>query len=162
MVFDSEHALVHPSEQHRSEVDVPEAVADFLEADELAGQGVGDADPSALPADAAVSADIAHLIVSRVLDRGKGLGEHPRRRSVAGVGRFQAEGLMRSLLVVLGAESVEADLLRGQTSLRETFLWPIMAEQNSWPGRFTDLSAERLRQSRSLKWPAGLTSSSGK
>jgi len=97
------------------------ADTDFLEADELAGEGVGDADPSALPADAAVSADIAHLIVSRVLDRGKGLGEHPRRRSVAGAGRFQAEGLMRSLLVVLGAESVEADLLRGGSRCER---WP--------------------------------------
>ena len=48
MVFDSELALVHPPKQYGSEVDIPESVADFVEANELARQRVGHADPGTL------------------------------------------------------------------------------------------------------------------
>ena len=52
------------------EVDVPEVIVDFLEADELGGQDVADVDPVRVPSDTSVPADPSDLEVSGVFDRG--------------------------------------------------------------------------------------------
>ena len=67
VILDLEAALIHPSELARPEVYVPKSVAHFLEADVLAGQRVGDADPVSVPPNAAVAADEADFEVPRVL-----------------------------------------------------------------------------------------------
>lgn len=68
MILDPQLALVHPSKQDRAEMDVPEPIADLAQSNVLAGERVGDAHPSAFPADPAVSADVANLVVSGVLE----------------------------------------------------------------------------------------------
>ena len=55
-------------ELERPEVYVPEPIADFFEPDVFAGQRVRDADPTLLPADAAVAADEADFEVSGVFE----------------------------------------------------------------------------------------------
>ena len=66
VIRDPKNPFVHPAELERSEVYVPEPIADFFEPDVFAGQRVGDADPALLPADAAVAADQANFKVSGV------------------------------------------------------------------------------------------------
>ncbi len=51
MVFDPVGPLVQPAEVERAEVDVPEPIVDFFEADVLFGQDVTDVDPTRVPAD---------------------------------------------------------------------------------------------------------------
>ena len=68
MIFDAEDAFVHPSERERSEVYVPEPLADFFEPDVFARQRVGDADPLLLPANAAVATDEPDFEVSGVFE----------------------------------------------------------------------------------------------
>ena len=58
-IFDLHEALVQAAELERSEVDVPETVIDFLEANLFAGTGDGDVEPVTAPANAAVGADVA-------------------------------------------------------------------------------------------------------
>ncbi len=68
VIFNPPKAFVHASELQRPKVYVPQSVADLLEADVFARQGVGDTDPAFLPADAAVAADQADFKVSRVFE----------------------------------------------------------------------------------------------
>ena len=100
--------------------DVPEVVVDFLESDVLASQSLSDVDPLAVSADSAVAADEADLVMGGVIDRGK-LGRHfSRRRVVPGGGRVLVEGFVRTVLVVLLSELVEAPLLAGLVPARRT------------------------------------------
>ena len=66
MIFDPENPFIHPSEFQRSEVDVPDPVIDFFEADVLTGECMGDADPAMLPPNAAVATDKPDFEVPRV------------------------------------------------------------------------------------------------
>ncbi len=112
MIFDLKPSFVHPSELHGSEVYVPESIVDLLETDVLSGEGVGHADPIRFPPDAAVAADEPDFEVSGVFER-KGLPRKlARRRVVDRGGSFLAERLVGPLVVVLGAEPIEADLPR--------------------------------------------------
>lgn len=77
MIFNAEHAFVHPSEFHRAEVYVPEPVVDFFETDILTRERVGDANPVLLSPDAAVATDQADFEVAGVF-RGR---ERGRQRS---------------------------------------------------------------------------------
>ena len=67
MIFDSKNPFVHASEQ-RSDVYVPQPVANFLKADVFAREGVGDLDPPAFPANAAGAADETDKNVSGVFE----------------------------------------------------------------------------------------------
>ena len=71
MVFNSKHSFVHPSEVERSKVYIPDAVIDFLETDVFTSQGVGDAHPVFIPANATVATDEPDLEVSRIFDWGQ-------------------------------------------------------------------------------------------
>ena len=66
MICNPENRFIHSSEFQRSEVDVPDPGIDFFEADVLAGEGVGDADPAMLPPNAAVTTDKPDFEVPRV------------------------------------------------------------------------------------------------
>ena len=66
-------------ELDRSIVQVPLAVVDFDETDVLLPQDVADVDPALVPADAAVGADPAHLVVGGVLERRQLRRIRPRR-----------------------------------------------------------------------------------
>ena len=68
MIFDPEDAFIHPAELQRSEVYVPESIADFFQPDVFAGQGVRDADPALLPSNAAVAADQTDFEVAGVVE----------------------------------------------------------------------------------------------
>jgi hypothetical protein len=58
---------VESGEQYGSEIEGPEAVVDFFEADVFLEQAVADVDPALLPSDAAVFADLSDFEVSGVL-----------------------------------------------------------------------------------------------
>jgi hypothetical protein len=58
---------VESAEQYGSEIEGPEAVVNFFEAEVFLEQAVADVDPAFLPADAAVFADLSDLEVSGVL-----------------------------------------------------------------------------------------------
>ncbi|MGH7404886.1 MAG: hypothetical protein ACREJA_03270, partial [Candidatus Methylomirabilales bacterium] len=49
------------SELERAEVDIPDALIDFLEPNILGCAGDGDVDPLAIPANATVGTDVTHL-----------------------------------------------------------------------------------------------------
>lgn len=55
----------------RAEVDVPFAVIDLDEPDILLAQGLADVDPLLVPADPAVAADAADLVMTGILQRGQ-------------------------------------------------------------------------------------------
>jgi hypothetical protein len=66
------------AQAERSEVDVPFASVDLDESDVLLAQGLADVDPLLVPADPAVAADAADLVVARVPERGEAGGIGPR------------------------------------------------------------------------------------
>jgi hypothetical protein len=51
-------SLMEPAECERAEVDVPDAIVDFLQAHILPGADGGDSDPVRVPADAAIGTGI--------------------------------------------------------------------------------------------------------
>ena len=59
MILDSHVAFVKAAEFKGAEVDIPDAVIYFFEADILAGADDGDIDPIAPPANAAIGADVS-------------------------------------------------------------------------------------------------------
>ena len=108
------------TEPYGSEEDVEEAVIDLLEADGQLGEEMADVDPVVHPSDPTVGADTSDHEVLRIRDRGEGLGEGTRGRSIE-VGRDQtAEGFMRSDRIVLGAEGIERALLSPEVGPRLT------------------------------------------
>ena len=97
MVFELLAALVQPSQLQRSEVDVPKPIADFFEADVFTSEGVRDADPALLPADAAVAADQPDFKVSRVFEGRELPGELAPRRTIERRRGLLAEGFVRTV-----------------------------------------------------------------
>ena len=71
MVLDFQSPFVESAEFEGTEVDIPEVVVDFFEANVLATQGLSDVDPIAIPPDASVVADETNLVVGWVVDRGQ-------------------------------------------------------------------------------------------
>ena len=88
VIFDAKNPFVHASELQRSDVYVPQPVADFFEADVFAREGVGDADPLVFPANAAVAADETDLKVSGVFDGDTTKRVSPDRAPRAGGRRY--------------------------------------------------------------------------
>ena len=64
------------AQAERAEVDIPFAVVDLDEPDGFLAQGLADIDPLLVPADPAVAAHPADLVVAGILQRGEagGLG----------------------------------------------------------------------------------------
>ena len=118
MIFNAEDAFVHPSELERSEVYVPEPIADFFEADVFAGQRVRDADPALLPADPTVAAHEADLKVTGVFEGRELPRQFTPRRSIVRGGRLLGQGFAWALVVVVVPKPVEAYLLRLEIGAR--------------------------------------------
>jgi hypothetical protein len=57
VVFDVSLLLMEATEFDGSEIDIPEAVIDFLEADVLLSEEMADVNPTGVPTDAAVATD---------------------------------------------------------------------------------------------------------
>lgn len=72
-----EFVSVESAEEHGSEVDGPDSIGSFLQADVFLEQGMADVDPSGLPSDTAVAADASDLEVSGVLGLGETIGVGP-------------------------------------------------------------------------------------
>lgn len=98
-VLEQQGAFVEPAEAERAEVDIPLGIIHLDEADVLAAEGLTDIHPVAVPADAAVVADAADLVVARVLERGEAARVRPRGRRVDARRRLLVERLVRPLLV---------------------------------------------------------------
>jgi hypothetical protein len=105
-ILDQESALVESTQTERAEVDLPLAVIDLDESDELLAQGLADVDPLLVPADAAVAAHPADLVVAGILQRREAGGIGPRGwRVERGRGRV-VERLVRPEGVVLLAPAI--------------------------------------------------------
>src|SRR5207244_4240653 len=72
----------------------------------------GDVDPAAVPANAAIGADIPHLESIRVFERRQAIRHRTRGRVVTRRRRLLIERFMRALVIELLAKDVEAALLR--------------------------------------------------
>jgi hypothetical protein len=76
-ILNREGAFVEAAQAQWAEVDVPFSVIDLDEADPLALECLTDIDPAGVPADAAVVAHAAPLVVGRILERGQPAGIGP-------------------------------------------------------------------------------------
>lgn len=110
-ILDTQAAFVEAAEAQGTKVDVPEPVDNLLEANVLSDADGGHVHPAAIPANAAVSADVADFESIGILE-GRQAGRHrARRRRVAGGRGLLVEGLMGALVVELGPKEIEAALL---------------------------------------------------
>src|SRR5215218_4750422 len=100
-----------PTEFEWAEIDIPDAIVDFLEADIFPGTGDGDVDPLAVPPDATIGADVAHLEAVGIRERWQCVGHLPGGGFIAGGGCAHVERLMRPLMVELCTEVIELPLL---------------------------------------------------
>ncbi len=76
-ILDSSLLFVKASEFDGTEVDVPQAVADFLEPDVVLSEEMAGRDAAAVPTDPAVAADEADLEVPGVVQRWECFRERP-------------------------------------------------------------------------------------
>jgi len=106
-----ESVFVESAEEHGSEVDGPDAVGGFLQADVFLEQGVADVDPATFPPDAAISADATDLEVAGVFGLGESVGVGSWGGSVELRRWDLSEVFVRAFVVVLAAEAFELALL---------------------------------------------------
>jgi hypothetical protein len=106
-IFDAHMSFEQPTELEWAEIDMPDAIVDVLEADIFPGTGDGDVDPVAVPPDATVGADVAHLEAVGLRERGPCVGPLPGGGFRAGGGCAQSERFVRPLMVELGPEVME-------------------------------------------------------
>ena len=110
-IHDTVVGFVEPTEMNRPEIDGPDGVGDLFESDRVVFQKAADEDLSSIPSQGRVARDLAELEVSRVLERIRLIGEWPVGEPVNRGRGFHLERLVRSLLVIDLAESVERALL---------------------------------------------------
>src|SRR6266849_5169825 len=110
-VFNAHVPLVQTAELQRAKVDGPDAVVDFLETDVFADADRGHVDPSPIPPNAPVGADVAHFEAVGVVERRQPVRHLARCRDVACRRRLLIECLVRPLVVELLAKDIEAPLL---------------------------------------------------
>ena len=89
----------------------PDAVVDFLEADGVLLQRVGDEEQALLEPKRPRVRDALDEEMSGILDRRQGAGVEPRRWPIPRRGRGALEKLMRPLVVIFDAEAIERALL---------------------------------------------------
>src|SRR5260370_37011315 len=98
----------------RSEVDLPEPIIEFFEADIELRQHVTHIDPAAAPAHPAVATHPPHFIMPWVADRQERAGIGPRRSVVQTCGQPLAERFVWSLRVAARRKPIKASLLGGE------------------------------------------------
>src|SRR5260370_3805524 len=95
------------------EADQPVTVGALADGDGFAGDRFGDEEQRALPFDLAARSHAPDLLVRTIIDIADRLDERPGRRAIE-LGRLAlAQRLVRSLMVELAAEGIEAALLVG-------------------------------------------------
>ena len=94
--------------------DKPVAGFGFSHTNRLADQRLAEKDHLAAPADLAITADLAHGMISIVPGRFELTGIGPRRRPIAARRRHLAERFMWPVVVEVVAETVKARLLLGR------------------------------------------------
>jgi hypothetical protein len=107
-------ACEQPPACERAERDSPDAIVAFLAADIFPGTGAGDGNPWAVPPDAPVGADVAHLEAVGIVERGQWVGHLPGRGLIAGGGGAQIERFVRPLLVERFTAVIERPLWGAQ------------------------------------------------
>ena len=108
--------FVEPSQQDSTEVNRPDAIVHFLEADGVLLQRVADEEQARLEPERSGVRDALHEEVSGILDGRQRSGVRAGRRPIARRGRGPSQELVRPLLVVLGAEAIERALLGRRAS----------------------------------------------
>jgi len=111
LVSNNEVAFVDAREQNGAQVDRPDPVIDFLEPDVVRLERVGDEEELVLEPKRPGMGHALHEEVARIRERWKFFRIRPRGRDVECSWRASFEEFMRALLVVLGAEHIEAPLL---------------------------------------------------
>jgi len=106
--------LVHSAEEDVAEMNGPNAVVDFLKADGVLLQGVGDEQQALFESKGAGVGNAFNDEMAGVLDRGQLPRIFAIRGSVERCGGFPAERLVGALLVVYPSEAVESSLLGWQ------------------------------------------------
>ena len=99
LVLDTHRAFMESTEFQGAEIDVPETIVDFFEADILSDADSGDINPMMVPANAAVGADITNLEAIRILERWNLFGHGAWRRLIDGVRSLLVESFMRANVV---------------------------------------------------------------
>ena len=95
-----------------AQVDVPFAVGDLHEADGFLAEGLADIDSRLVPADSAVAAHPADLVMAGIVQGGEPSRVRSRRRGVDRGRSGIVERLVRAHGVVLLAPAIEAALLQ--------------------------------------------------
>jgi hypothetical protein len=109
--------FIDPGQEDVAEVDGPDAIVDFLEAEDMLLERVRDKDQALLESDRSRVRHPLGNVMARVLDRREGPGVQAGRRLVQRGGRSAAEKLVRAFIVVEDPEPVESALLGEQVSL---------------------------------------------
>src|SRR2546422_1176869 len=109
-------ALEQAPELERPVVDIPDPIVDLLQAHVLTNADGRDVYPAAVPSDAAIRADVAHVEAIGIFQRGERRWHLPARGSVARRRRLLIECLVWALMVKLLAKIIEPTLLGGKTA----------------------------------------------
>lgn len=94
-----------------AEAYLPKAVVDLLKGDVLLAEHVTDVHPVIVPANSPVHADATHFTVARILERNESRWIRTGRASIAARWSCLAQGFMGTLLIELGAETIEDALV---------------------------------------------------
>lgn len=105
-------AFEQPSDPECTEVDIPDPVIDFLQSDILADTDDLDVDPMPVPSNAAIGADVAHLEVVGIFERGALVRHRSWGSSIQGIRSLLVEGFMWAVMIKLLSEMIELALLR--------------------------------------------------
>ena len=97
-----------------AEVDGPDPIIDFLEAEDVLLERVRDEEQTVVEPDGPRVRHPLGNVMARILDRRKATRVPARRRLVERGGRPASEKLVRALVVVEDAKSVEGALLAGR------------------------------------------------
>src|SRR5882762_1934692 len=112
--------FVEPREKDVTEVDRPDAIVHFLEADGVGCERVTDEEQASFESERAGVRDALHEEVPGILDGRQSGIVRAGRRLIARRGRRPAQVFVRPLLIVLSAKPIEGPLLRDQRRARGT------------------------------------------
>lgn len=117
-VPDDHVAFVDLAEQHGSEVDGPDSVVGFIQADVMLLERIGNEEELVFEPEGAGVGDTLHDEVGGVLERWEPFGIRARGGRVARARSSAAEILMRAFVVVERAEAMERPLLGREVGAR--------------------------------------------
>jgi hypothetical protein len=95
-ILDAHMAFEQSPACEGADVDIPDAIVNFLEADLGSSAGGRNVNPLMVPTDAPIGADRAHLEAIGILERWQLIGHLPRGRFIAGGRSAHIERLVRT------------------------------------------------------------------